>query len=111
MREEDSMLVNLPPSHVGGQSEQLMTPWYMGGKIILLDIFKPDQSLEAIQKYKITLFGQIPAMFNLQWRLPNYNAYDISSLKFALYGGQAVDRQFLEKLTMMAPKFGTGRPQ
>lgn len=108
MRESDSMLVNLPPSHVGGQSEQLMTPWYLGGKVVLLDIFKPDESLEAIQKYKITLFGQIPAMFNLQWRLPNYNTYDISSLKFALYGGQSVDRQFLEKLKLMAPKFGTG---
>ncbi|MHA1291577.1 MAG: class I adenylate-forming enzyme family protein [Promethearchaeota archaeon] len=108
MTEEDTMLVNLPPSHVGGQTEQLMTPWYKGGKNVLLDIFKPDESLEAIQKYKITLFGQIPAMFNLQWRLPNYNTYDLSSLKFALYGGQAVDKQFLEKLSMMAPKFGTG---
>jgi len=108
MTEDDSMLVNLPPSHVGGLTEQLMTPWYIGGKVVVLDIFKADYSLEIIQKYKITLFGQIPAMFNLQWRLPNYNTFDISSLKFALYGGQAVSRPFLEKLSMMAPKFGTG---
>jgi len=108
MSEDDIMLVNLPPSHVGGQTEQLMTPWYMGGKNIILDIFRPDESLDAIQKYKITLFGQIPAMFNLQWRLPNYNTYDLSSLKFALYGGQSVSRPFLEKLSAMAPKFGTG---
>lgn len=108
MKKEDSMLVNLPPSHVGGQTEQLMTPWFMGGKNVVLDIFKPDLSLEAIQKYKITLFGQIPALFNLEWRLPNYNTYDLSSLKFALYGGQSVSRPFLEKLSMMAPKFGTG---
>lgn len=108
MTEDDCMLVNLPPSHVGGQTEQLMTPWFMGGRNIVLDIFQADLSLDAVQKYKTTLFGQIPAMFNLQWRLPNYNTYDLSSLKFALYGGQAVDRQFLEKLKAMAPKFGTG---
>ncbi|MCP4762877.1 MAG: acyl--CoA ligase [archaeon] len=107
-KDDEAMLVNLPPSHVGGQTEQLMTPWYFGSKCIILDIFKPDLSLEAIQKYKITLFGQIPALFNLEWRLPNYNTYDISSLKFALYGGQSVSRQFLEKLSKMAPKFGTG---
>jgi acyl-CoA synthetase (AMP-forming)/AMP-acid ligase II len=108
MTENDSMLVNLPPSHVGGLTQQCMTPWYLGAKNIIMDIFKADISLENVQKYKVTLFGQIPAMFNLEWRLPNYNTYNISSLKFALYGGQAVSRQFLEKLSMMAPKFGTG---
>jgi acyl-CoA synthetase (AMP-forming)/AMP-acid ligase II len=80
----------------------------MGGKNVLLDIFKADLSLEAVEKYRVTLFGQIPAMYNLEWRLPNYGTYDLSPLKFALYGGQSVDRQFLEKLKMMSPKFGTG---
>ncbi|MHA1150065.1 MAG: class I adenylate-forming enzyme family protein [Promethearchaeota archaeon] len=108
MTEHDIMLVNLPPSHVGGLTEQLMTPWYFGGKVVVLDIFKADLSLDAVQKYRITLFGQIPALFNLQWRLPNYETYDLSSLKFALYGGQSVSRQFLEKMSSMAPKFGTG---
>jgi len=104
----ETMLVNLPPSHVGGHTEQLMTTWFFGSKCVILDIFKADLSLEAVQKYKITLLGQIPALFNLQWRLPNYNTYDLSSLKFALYGGQAVDRPFLEKLSLMAPRFGSG---
>ena len=31
-----------------------------------------------------TAFGQIPALFNLEWRLPDYDSYDLSSLKFAL---------------------------
>jgi len=108
MREEDTMLVNLPPSHVGGQAEQLMTPWFFGGKCVVLHIFKPDLTLEAIQKYKVTLFGQIPALFVMEWRLPNYADYDLSSLKFGLYGGQAVSRQFLEQLQQMTPRFGTG---
>jgi fatty-acyl-CoA synthase len=105
---EEIMLVNLPPSHVGGQAQQLMTPFFFGGKCVVLDIFKPDLSLEAIQKYRVTTLGQIPALFNLEWRLPNYSTYNISSLKFALYGGQSVSRQFLEKMKLMAPKFGTG---
>lgn len=104
----DSMLVNLPPSHVGCVTEQLGTTIFAGGTSVLLHIFKPDQSLDAIQKYKITCFGQIPALFAMEWRLPNYKDYDLSSLRFALYGGQAVTRQFLEQLSKMAPKFGTG---
>jgi len=105
---QDRMLVNLPPSHVGCTTEQLATTIYFGGTSVLLHVFKPDESLDAIQKHKVTAFGQIPALFAMEWRLPNYNDYDISTLKFALYGGQAVTRQFLEQLSTMAPKFGTG---
>jgi len=102
------MLVNLPPSHVGCQTEQLMTPVFYGGTAVILHLFDAAKSLKAIQTYKVDSFGQIPALFNLQWRLPDYDAYDLSSLKFALYGGQQVSRQFLEKLASMAPGFGTG---
>jgi acyl-CoA synthetase (AMP-forming)/AMP-acid ligase II len=108
MEPNDLMLVNLPPSHVGCTTEQLASTIYVGGTSVILHIFKPDDSLDAIQKYKITLFGQIPALFAMQWRLSNYKDYDLSSLKFALYGGQTVTRQFLEQLSTMAPQFGTG---
>ncbi len=108
MKEGDRMLVNLPPSHVGCQTEQLMTMFFFGATAVLLHIFDPVLSLEAIQEHNISAFGQIPALFNLEWRLPNYNEFDLSSLKFALYGGQQVSRQFLEKLSQMAEGFGTG---
>lgn len=106
--EISQMLVNLPPSHVGGQAEQLMTPLFRGGTAIVLHIFNPEKTLEIIQNYKVDCFGQIPALFAMEWRLPNYKDFDLSSLKFALYGGQQVTRQFLEQLSQMAPKFGTG---
>jgi fatty-acyl-CoA synthase len=108
LEEKDIMLINLPPSHVGCVTEQLATTIYGGGISVLLHIFDPKKSLDAIQKYKITAFGQIPALFSMEWRLPEYDKYDLSTLRFALYGGQAVTRQFLEKLSTMAPKFGTG---
>jgi acyl-CoA synthetase (AMP-forming)/AMP-acid ligase II len=107
-QEKDIMLVNLPPSHVGCVTEQLATTIYGGSTSVLLHIFDPKKSLDAIQKYKITAFGQIPALFSMEWRLPEYDQYDLSTLRFALYGGQAVTRQFLEKLSTMAPQFGTG---
>ena len=108
IEDDDKMLVNLPPSHVGGTTEQFMTPIFGGATCVVLHVFDPIKTLDAIQKYKVTTFGQIPALFVMEWRLPNYSDYDLSSLKFALYGGQAVDRPFLEKLSSMAPKFGSG---
>jgi acyl-CoA synthetase (AMP-forming)/AMP-acid ligase II len=108
MDDNPRMLVNLPPSHVGGQAEQLMTPLFYGGTAVVLHIFDAEKSLKAIQDYKVDSFGQIPALFAMQWRLPNYQDYDLSSLRFALYGGQQVSREFLVQLSRMAPKFGTG---
>ena len=102
------MLVNLPPSHVGGQAEQMMTTFFYGGTIVLLHIFDPAKSLQAIQDHKVTVLGQIPALFNLEWRLPDYDQYDLSSLKIAICAGQQVPRQLLEKVATMAPQYPTG---
>ncbi len=104
----DKMLVNLPPSHVGCTTEQLATVFFGGGTAVILHIFDPKLSLEAIQKHGVTMLGQIPALFNMEWRLPEYGTYNLSTLRFAIYGGQAVSREFLVKMKQMAPRIGTG---
>lgn len=108
MTDNPRMLVNLPPSHVGCQAEQLMTTFFSGGTAVVLHLFDAEKSLAAIGRHKVDCFGQIPAMFAMQWRLPNYASFDLSTLRFALYGGQQVSRQFLQQLSQMAPQFGTG---
>jgi len=108
MADNPRMLVNLPPSHVGCQAEQLMTTLFSGGTAVLLHMFDAEKTLRAIEKYRVDCFGQIPAMFAMQWRLPNYRDFDLSSLRFALFGGQQVTRQFLEQLQQMAPRCGGG---
>jgi len=108
MTATDRMLVNLPPSHVGCATEQLATMVYGGGTCVLLPVFDARASLDAIARHRVTLLGQIPALFNLEWRLPEYGEFDLSSVRFAIYGGQAVPRPFLERLRTMAPRIGTG---
>ncbi|MHA2295538.1 MAG: class I adenylate-forming enzyme family protein [Candidatus Hodarchaeales archaeon] len=108
MKEDDIMCVNLPPSHVGCVTEQLATTIYGGGTSVILHVFDAEKTLDSIQKYNVTILGQIPALFAMQWRLPNYKDFDLSTLRFALYGGQAVTRKFLEKLSTMAPGMGSG---
>jgi len=108
MDEDTRMLVNLPPSHVGGQTEQFMTTLFFGGTSIILHIFDPAKSLQAIQDYKASVLGQIPAMFNLEWQLPDYDGYDLSSLEVAICAGQQVPRKLIERVATMAPNFPTG---
>ena len=102
------VLINLPPSHVGCVTENLMTALYVGGSAVLLRIFDVKNTLEAIQKYQVNTLGMIPTQFRLVWNHPDFDRYDLSSLQFVVYGGSSVDVAFLEKMASMAPKFGTG---
>jgi fatty-acyl-CoA synthase len=104
----ERILLNLPPSHVGGQAEILMTALFSGGSVVTLEIFDAMKSLDAIQRYGVTMLGQIPAMFQFEWRLADYSRYEFSKLKKVAYGGQQVSRQFLERMAQMAPLFATG---
>jgi len=103
-----SVLVNLPPSHVGCVTETFMTTMFIGGKAVLLRIFDTKATLEAIERRKVKVIGQIPTMFRMLWDFPGYETYDLSSLEFVAYAGSAVDTTFLKKLSTMAPRFGTG---
>jgi len=101
-------LVNLPASHVGGQTETLMSTLFGGGTAVLLEVFDASRTLRAIAKHRVELLGQIPAMFNLEWMLKDYDRHDLSSLRFAAYGGHSVSRAFMERLATMAPVIGSG---
>jgi len=81
---------------------------YLGGKAVLLRIFNAKATLEAVERHKVTVMGQIPTMFRMLWKMPEYKNYDLSSLEFVAYAGSSVDSKFLEKLSAMAPRFGTG---
>ncbi len=101
-------LVNLPPSHVGCQTELLMGTFFGGGTAVILGSFDPVRSLRAIQDYHIEIVGQIPAMFEFEWRVKAYEQFDLSSLKLVAYGGQQVSKAFVARMSTMAPWIGTG---
>jgi len=102
------ILVNLPPSHVGCVTEAFMTTMFVGGTAVLLRIFDIKLTMEAIERHKVTLLGQIPTQFRMLWAHPDYANYDLSSLAAAIYAGSQVEVDFLKRLAEMAPSFGTG---
>ena len=102
------VLCNLPASHVGGQAELLLTSLYMGGTAVTLEIFDAVKSLDAIEREGVTLVGQIPAMFQMEWRTERYSERNLKSIRGAVYGGQAAPLSFLKTMLQMAPNIGTG---
>jgi len=104
----DFRFINImPTSHVAGTAQGPMTAWFVGGAIVTLSVFDPVKSLEAVEKFKVTFYGGVPTHFRMIWALPNFKDYDLSNLKYSLYGGSAVDTAFLKKMAEMSPTFGT----
>jgi fatty-acyl-CoA synthase len=101
-------LVHLPPSHVGCQTEMMMSTLFGGGSVVLLDVFDPGKTMRAIQQHGVQIFAQIPAMFNLVWMLKDYDQYDLSSLGLVAFGGNSVSKAFVDRVAKMAPLVGTG---
>lgn len=102
------ILVNLPPSHVGCVTECFMTSMAVAGTAVMLRIFDPKGSLEAIQAHRVNALGMIPTQYRMLWARPDYDRYDLSSLKNAVYAGSAGDLPFLRRLQTMAPRIFTG---
>jgi acyl-CoA synthetase (AMP-forming)/AMP-acid ligase II len=86
----------------------MMSTFFGGGTAVLLEIFDAGRSLRAITRHRVEILAQIPAMYNLEWMLKDYDGHDLTSLKCAAYGGHSVSRPFVDQLAAMAPVIGSG---
>jgi len=105
--QELRMMCSLPDSHVGGTTIQPYSAIYSGGTAILVHRFNPRVVLEAISQWRATWFGAVPMMFRMMWCQPDYDQFDLSSLRCVYYAGSTVNVDFLEELSTMAEMFGT----
>ncbi|MCM1983663.1 class I adenylate-forming enzyme family protein [Lyngbya confervoides] len=80
----------LPMAHIFGFALQLLEPLSIGASLVLLPRFDPTLVLEAVQSQRVTCLLGLPVMFNALVNAPNASAYDVSSLRFCLGGGDAI---------------------
>ncbi|MFW0790552.1 AMP-binding protein [Gordonia sp. CPCC 205333] len=59
----------------------------VGGTVVMMDHFDPEQALANIQKYQVTHSQWVPTMFIRMLKLPRVirDSYDVSSLKIAVH--------------------------
>lgn len=81
-RDNLSLLV-MPLAHTSGH-QALLLQLVMGMPMLLLGRFDPQQVLETIQTYRVTMFSGIPAMYRM---LLDAGARDYDLRSIRLYGG------------------------
>ncbi|MGE5370646.1 MAG: class I adenylate-forming enzyme family protein [Solirubrobacterales bacterium] len=94
---EDIWLNHLPMNHVAGATE-LGASAIIAGSTQVLEGFAPDKALAVIEKYKVTVLGQVPTMYAMEFALPDYGRYDLSSLRAAVISGAPAPTELLRKM-------------
>jgi len=101
----------LPLFHDMGLIGFLLTPMVTGGSVTLLPteefIFRPGAWLKAIGEFKATITGAPPSAYALcakRIKESEVSQYDLSSIRVALVGAEAVTR---ESLDQFGKKFST----
>jgi fatty-acyl-CoA synthase len=97
MDETDILVHLIPLFHVNGWG----TPHYltaMGGTHIMVQKFDPRETMEIVEREKVTRFYIIPTMVNAILALPNFSDYDVSSVRRVLVGGAPPPTGMIERV-------------
>ncbi len=100
LRHDDIALAVLPLFHIYGMTTAMNGPFYVGGRIILLPRFDAETVMKTIQKYKVTSYCGVPAMYIAINNNPKQSKYDLRSVRSCISGGAplpvAVRKRFIE---------------
>ncbi|OEH94012.1 long-chain-fatty-acid--CoA ligase [Bacillus solimangrovi] len=86
INKDDRFLHIAPLFHSAQLNLFLVTGVILGASHVIHREFRPETTLEAIEKYKITHFFGVPAMYNFLLQVPNVDDYDVSSIVRCGYG-------------------------
>ncbi|MFB0561216.1 MAG: class I adenylate-forming enzyme family protein [Candidatus Lokiarchaeia archaeon] len=95
---EDRVLCHFTPSHVAGSCEIVATTVIGPATTVFLDHFNPATTLDTVQNEKVTMWGQIPTMFHLEFALPNFDDYDFSSVRLCIIAGEPPTKELIQRL-------------
>ncbi|MCC5968836.1 MAG: acyl--CoA ligase [Pararhodobacter sp.] len=104
--ESSRLLLHFPINHVAAVVEFGFASVYGGACLVCMDGFDPVASLQMVEREKITLLGQIPAMFLLQFRTDQFAKTDFSSVRSFIWAGSPAPRLMVDVLGAIAQKTG-----
>lgn len=99
-------LLHFPINHVAADVEIGFGAIMSGGCIVCMDKFDPVQTLKVIEQEKITHIGQVPVMFLLEFKQPEFWNCDFSNVKAFVWAGAAAPKIMIDLLVPICEKSG-----
>jgi acyl-CoA synthetase (AMP-forming)/AMP-acid ligase II len=99
----DRTLMAVPVTHVTGLVAQLLAMVGCGGGTVMMREFKARAALELIEAERITHGVMVPTMYKLMLLDPEFDRFDLSSLRVGGFGGAPMPEATIEELARRAP--------
>ena len=96
--EQDRYLVAVPLFHIFGMSPCVISAYGSGASLILMDIFKPEDALRTVQNERITVHHGVPTMFILELNHPNFDRFDLSSLRTGIIAAAPAPADIIRRI-------------
>ncbi|HUI13103.1 MAG TPA: AMP-binding protein [Xanthobacteraceae bacterium] len=87
--ERDVQFTGLPLPHVYGTVVMNLS-FLLGLTFALLEKFDALQALQSIQRHKVSIMDGVPTMYLYMLAHPDFDKFDLSSLRVAVVGGQSM---------------------
>jgi long-chain acyl-CoA synthetase len=101
-------LVSVPLFHVTGCNSQLLVACELGGTTVIMPVFEVGAFLEAIGTEHIDLLTTVPAIYWLAISRPEFAGTDVSSVRWASYGGAPIAPDLVRRIMEAFPNARVG---
>lgn len=88
-----------PLFHAGGLFAYMSSQVIFGNATVLTRQFDPAQVLDLIARESVTVFAAVPTMYQMMTQAANWDAADLSSLRFCTSGGAPLPVPLVEQYT------------
>jgi long-chain acyl-CoA synthetase len=99
---ETKQMILTPLFHASALHSQLISSVLMVGSSVIMKEFKTRESLELMDREKVTLLIAVPTMYWFWVTYPEFDRYDLSSIELTLSGAAPAAPELIK---LMAEKF------
>jgi len=107
-QDDDLNYCAAPLFHIGGLNVLTGPMVYRGGTTLIDDKFNPEATLETLAREKVTCSFMVPAMWGALAAVPDFDKYDLSSLRYSIVGGAPCPLTVLEFYKKRGIRFQEG---
>ena len=90
--QSDKTLIAMPVWHCFPLNNLLLGSFYVGATVVLMPEYHPMEFLKVIQAERCTMFFGAPIAYTMPLKhVPQFDDFDLSSVRIWLYGGGPID--------------------
>jgi long-chain acyl-CoA synthetase len=94
--------VTLPMSHNYAMFQTVVAPIAMGGKVVIMVRFHPDEALRVIDRLHTTIFRAVPTMLTMMIAHPRLAEFNLRSVRHWVVGGAPVPDELVAKFQQVS---------